>query len=65
MDRPTDRLTQSYIDAVINGLTAVGHQTAARALLELDVPLETALRVVTRPDERRRAKVSQAGVSER
>jgi hypothetical protein len=59
MDRRTDRLTQLYIDAIINGLAGTGHQTAAQALRELGIPLATALRVLTRPGERRRPSLDR------
>jgi hypothetical protein len=54
MNRRTDRYTELYVEATINGLERTGYQTAARALHEQSVPIETALRVLTRPDERRR-----------
>lgn len=54
MDRRTDRQSQCYIDAVINGLPSTGQHNAALALRELGTPMHTALRVLTRPWERRR-----------
>lgn len=53
MDRRTDRHAQCYIDAVINGLPSTGQRKAALALRELGTPIDTALRVLTRPRERR------------
>jgi hypothetical protein len=46
---------QLYIDAVLNGLLSIGQREAALVLRELGVPIETAIRVITRPHERRRA----------
>lgn len=54
MDRRADRRTQCYIDAVINSLPSIGQREAALALRELGIPVCTALRVLTRPDARRR-----------
>ena len=59
MDRRTDRRAQCYIDAVINSLPSIGQHEAALALRELGVPIRTALRVLTRPEERRRAARSR------
>lgn len=53
MDRRTDRRTQCYIDAVINSLPSIGQREAALTLRELGVSVCTALRVLTKPDERR------------
>jgi hypothetical protein len=53
MDRRKDRGIQLYIDAVINALPSTGPRQAALALRELGVPVLTALRVLTRPEERR------------
>lgn len=55
MDRRTDRLTQLYIDAVLNGLPSIGQREAAVVLRDLGVPVVTALRVLTRPQETRQA----------
>jgi hypothetical protein len=55
MDRRTDRRTQLYIEAVLNGLANIGQREAALVLRELGVPIETAMRVLTRPRDRRRA----------
>jgi len=53
MDRRIDRCTQLYIDAVLNSVPSIGQRKAALVLRELGVPVEIALRVLTRPDERR------------
>jgi len=53
MERRTDYLTEIYIEAVINGLPSIGQRQAAIVLRELGVPVQIALRVLTRPDERR------------
>jgi hypothetical protein len=53
MNRRTDRYTELYVEATLNGLERTGYQAAARALHEQGVPIETALRVLTRPKERR------------
>lgn len=53
MNRRTDLRTQCYIDAVLNSLPSIGQREAALALRELNVPLTTALRVLTRPLETR------------
>lgn len=53
MNRRIDRLTQVYIDAVLNSMPSIGRVEAALMLRELGVPVETAVRVLTRPDESR------------
>jgi hypothetical protein len=55
MHRRIDRLTQIYIDAVLNSVPSIGRLEAALLLRELGVPVETALRVLTRPHERRQS----------
>lgn len=55
MDRRTDRRTEVYIQAVINGATHYGLQSAAQALCELGIPIRTTRRVLTKPAERRGA----------
>jgi len=54
MERRIDRKTALYIDAVLNSLASIGQREAALALRELGVPVRIALRVVTRPFDRRR-----------
>jgi hypothetical protein len=53
MDRRIDYLTALLIDAVLNGWAAHGTSHAARALYDMDIPLGTAVRVLTRPRKRR------------
>ena len=53
MDRRIDRRTQLTIEAVVNDVPDTGHLAAAHTLHELGIPIETALRVLTRPAERR------------
>jgi len=55
MTRRIDRLTQVYIDAVLNSLPSIGQRGAALMLRDLGVPLETAVRVLTQPGMRRRS----------
>lgn len=55
MDRRSDRRTATYIDAVLNSLPRIGQREAALVLRELGVQVQTALRVLTRPYERRRS----------
>jgi hypothetical protein len=53
MERRTDYKKALLIEAVIHEADAIGRSTAARRLAELGVPMEVALRVLTRPVERR------------
>jgi hypothetical protein len=53
MNRRTDQHTFLYIEAVIMGLPATGVRLGALALCEYQIPIEIALRVLTRPRERR------------
>jgi hypothetical protein len=52
MERRSDYRTALLIDAAIHEAATQG-RSAARELVGLGVPLETAVRVLTRPDERR------------
>jgi hypothetical protein len=53
MERRTDYKKALLIEAVIHEADAIGRSTAARRLAEIGVPVEVALRVLTRPVERR------------
>jgi hypothetical protein len=53
MERRTDYKKALLIEAVIHDTDAIGRTSAARRLAELSVPLEVAVRVLTRPVERR------------
>lgn len=53
MNRRTDRLTALLIDAAIHTAAMHGAVGAARMLAEKGVQLEVAMRVLTRPTERR------------
>lgn len=53
MNRRTDRSTALLIDAAIHIAALAGAVRAARELQQQGVPLEIAMRVLTRPDERR------------
>lgn len=53
MNRRTDRRTALLIDAAIHAAATHGSVGAARELAAQGVPLEVAMRVLTRPDERR------------
>lgn len=53
MDRRSDYKTALLIDAVIHAEPAPGFGPRARELAALGVPVEVALRVLTRPEERR------------
>jgi hypothetical protein len=53
MNRRTDRRTALLIDAAIHAAAVHGAVGAARELAERGVPLEVAMRVLTRPSERR------------
>jgi hypothetical protein len=53
MENRTDYKTALLIEAVIHEAGATGMPAAARRLAEIGVPLEVAMRVLTRPVERR------------
>ena len=53
MDRRSDYKTALLIDAVIHGDPAQAFSGRARELAALGVPVEVALRVLTRPEQRR------------
>jgi hypothetical protein len=53
MENRTDYKTALLIEAVIHDLHTLGTPSAARRLVGLGVPLEVAVRVLTRPVERR------------
>jgi len=53
MERRTDYKTALLIEAVIHEASAIGMPAAARRLAEIGVAMEVALRVLTRPVERR------------
>jgi hypothetical protein len=53
MERRTDYKKALLIESVIHEADALGRSTAARRLAEIGVPVEVALRVLTRPVERR------------
>jgi hypothetical protein len=53
MENRTDYKTALLIEAVIHELQTIGMPAAARRLVGLGVPLEVAVRVLTRPVERR------------
>jgi hypothetical protein len=54
MEKRKDRLTALLIDGALNSYAARERVDTARILCELGVPLETAIRLLTRPQERRR-----------
>jgi len=53
MERRTDRITALLVDAVLNGQAAHGIAHSARRLCEIGVPMHVAMRLLTRPAERR------------
>lgn len=53
MERRTDYKTALLIEAVIHEAGAIGMPAAARRLAEIGVAMDVALRVLTRPVERR------------
>jgi len=53
MERRTDYKQALLIEAVIHELDAIGRSSAARRLAEIGVPVDVAVRVLTRPVERR------------
>lgn len=53
MERRSDYKTALLIDAVVHAEAARGFGAQARELAALGVPVEVALRVLTRPAERR------------
>jgi hypothetical protein len=53
MERRTDYKKALLIEAVIHEADTTGLSSAARRLAEIGVPVEVALRVLTRPVERR------------
>lgn len=54
MDKRTDQRTALLIDAAIHAAATHGPVGAARELAAQGVPLEVAMRVLTRPVERRK-----------
>lgn len=68
MNRRNDYKMALMVEAVIHDTTVPSPVAAARQLAELGVPLEVAMRVITRPSERRNhveeigdVRLSQAG----
>jgi hypothetical protein len=53
MNRRTDYKTALLIEAIIHEEHAPGGASPARKLAEIGVPFEVAMRVLTRPGERR------------
>jgi hypothetical protein len=53
MERRNDYKTALLVEAVIHETHSLGRPSAARRLAEIGVPLEVAVRVLTRPVERR------------
>lgn len=53
MDRRSDYKTSLRIDAVIHDVPTESRVGAARQLADLGIPLDVAVRVLTRPAERR------------
>jgi hypothetical protein len=53
MNKRTDYKMALMVEAVIHDATLGSPVAAARQLAELGVPLEVAMRVITRPSERR------------
>jgi hypothetical protein len=53
MENRTDYKTSLLIEAVIHDAPAIGFPTAARRLADIGVTVDVALRVLTRPAERR------------
>lgn len=53
MDRRTDYKTALLIENLIHDAVGNERATVARELAKMGVPLEVALRVLTRPSERR------------
>jgi hypothetical protein len=53
MEKRTDYKTALLIEAIIHEAPTIGFPTAARRLSEIGVAIEVALRVLTRPAERR------------
>ena len=53
MEKRTDYKTALLIEAVIHETSAIGMPAAARRLAEIGVAMDVALRVLTRPVERR------------
>jgi len=53
MENRTDYKTALLIEAVIHDAPAIGFPSAARKLADIGVTVEVALRVLTRPAQRR------------
>jgi len=53
MERRTDYKKALLIEAAVHDHAPEGPGAAARALAGLGVPVEAAVRIITRPDERR------------
>lgn len=53
MERRNDRITALLIEAVLNAQAAHGRVRLANAFNEIGVPLHMAMRLLTRPHERR------------
>jgi hypothetical protein len=60
MNRRTDYHTALLIDAVLAAREQMGISTSARTLHEIGVPVEVAMRLLTRPWDRRSYKQSDA-----
>lgn len=63
MEKRIDSRTAMLIDAAVNAATITGPIAAARELAEHGIPLEIAIRVLTRPWERRRYSLMQTATS--
>jgi hypothetical protein len=63
MDKRTDRRTAMMIDAALNARAAHSAASVARALFEAGVPIEIAVRVLTRPKDRRQYRITQPATS--
>ena len=53
MERRNDYKTALLVEAVIHEEDTLGRPSAARRMADIGVPLEVAVRVLTRPVERR------------
>ncbi|SFB99880.1 hypothetical protein [Massilia yuzhufengensis] len=63
MDRRTDYKTALLIDSAIHEAASEGRPRAATELARMGVPLETTMRVLTRPVERRHQIASLSTVA--
>ncbi|HEX8787587.1 MAG TPA: hypothetical protein VF793_15485 [Telluria sp.] len=63
MNRRTDYHTALLIDTVLDAREHVGINQSARTLRDIGVPIEVAMRLLTRPWDRRNYKLTKPQVT--